>query len=165
MSTNQFSTCPISLLQDSDLLASCIPSHSGWLNRSRAPGRLSGASVGLHCVYSELDGGSQKLHGQQMDVVCDVSHPCFLHLWTGLTNAASRSLFMSSMAVLKVVNTPWLQATCTPQLFQTLGSAASWDSDWVRQSPSLHHMDKTLKSRLSATYETFEEGTAMAQSV
>jgi hypothetical protein len=65
----------------------------------------------------------------------------------------SRSMFMTSMAVLKVVNTPWLRATCSPQLFQILTSAGSANFGFVSKSASLKRMHEALKYRLATTYD------------
>jgi len=55
---------------------------------------------------------------------------------------------MNSMAVVRIVETPWLRAVCTPKLFETLTLAASTDFEFVKRSPSLQQMDEILSDRI-----------------
>lgn len=65
-------------------------------------------------------------------------------------------MFVTSMAVLKIVSTPWLRNLCSPQLLHVLSPAGTAHLDLVNRSPSLHRMNQALRVRLENTYNPFD---------
>ncbi|KAH7085268.1 putative C6 transcription factor, partial [Paraphoma chrysanthemicola] len=84
---------------------------------------------------------------------------CVVNSWTLFA-----TMFMSSMAVLKIVCMPWLQAAFSPRLFEVLELAGSTDTSFSGMSPSIDRMHEALRRELATTYNPFEGRTILVSS-